>query len=380
MTDSIQSAALHAVRVSAKTVWFFVVLKTRDGLCGYGEATRPGAEAAVRASARAILPLVAGAGIRAPAGFSQRIHPATIADAVIISAVDHALWDLHAQSRGLRLVDALRGGGRDSVALYANINRRTRDRSARGFAESARAALRAGHTACKIAPFDEVTARGCAAGTGPRDMRPGLDRIHTVREALGPQARLMVDCHWRFDEAMAAMMMVAAAEAGVYWIECPISETPDHIDAIARLRGLANGCGMRLAGLEDGMGMQAMRPFVEAGAYDVVMPDVKYFGGLQALMQAADWLDAKGVELSLHNPSGPVSHLVSLGVSAAVPCAGVLEHQFDESPLFDRLMAVALPGRDGGVSVLPGLLGTGAALDERVLAEHADSAGLFWGL
>ena len=40
-----------------------------------------------------------------------------------------------------------------------------------------------------------------------------------------------------------------------------------------RLRGLANDHGLRLAGLEEGIGIDAFAPYVEAGAYDVVMPD-----------------------------------------------------------------------------------------------------------
>ncbi|RPI47613.1 MAG: hypothetical protein EHM59_03760 [Betaproteobacteria bacterium] len=37
-----------------------------------------------------------------------------------------------------------------------------------------------------------------------RKISLGLDRVFAVREAIGPDADLMVDCHWRFDEPTAA--------------------------------------------------------------------------------------------------------------------------------------------------------------------------------
>jgi galactonate dehydratase len=35
---------------------------------------------------------------------------------------------------------------------------------------------------------------------------------------------------------------------------------------------------MRLAGCEEGVRLEAFAPFVTVGAYDVMMPDVKYVG------------------------------------------------------------------------------------------------------
>jgi len=380
VSEALRSAALHAVRVSKNTVWLFVVLETNCGNRGYGEASRPGAEASIVDAAKRILPRLGSVEIQKPAQFSDGARPASIADAAIVSAVDHALWDLFAQSRNTRLPEVLRGVERKDIAVYANINRRTVDRSPTGFADSARVALQSGYTAFKIAPFDEVTVSGCGSGTGTQDMERGLDRIRAVREVVGSNARLMVDCHWRFNEEAARTMISEVCASGIYWVECPIAETVENIGSITRLRASTNSLGMRLAGLEDGVGIDAFRPYVEAGAYDVVMPDVKYFGGLKALVDTTDWFADKGVEVSLHNPSGPISHAISLAVSAAVRSVDTLERQFDESPLFGDLATTPLPICIKGRSSLPRRRGIGTSLDPHVLAANADAVTLNWNL
>ena len=100
---------------------------------------------------------------------------------------------------------------------------------------------------------------------------------------------------------------------------------------------------MRQAGLEQSIGWDVIRPYCEAGAYDVVMPDVKYIGGVHELRKVAGACADLGVAVSPHNPSGPISHAFSLQVSATLADFDRLEMQFDESPLFDALVGAPFP-------------------------------------
>jgi galactonate dehydratase len=351
---------LEACAVSAKTQWVFTRLIDRQGRTGFGEATLNGSEAALVAAADTLAPALWQAKVEEPGAFAAVLAPRSLAEAAVVSALDLALWDLHAQRRGRRLVDALGRPRRDTVPLYANINRRTIDRTPEGFAASARAARDAGFGAFKIAPFDESTPAACARGMVALDA--GLARVAAVRATLGPKARLMVDCHWRFDEAAAGRAIDALADLNVHWVECPLPENPTTLSAITRLRQRANRHGMLLAGMEQGTGVAAFEPWCRAGAYDVMMPDVKYVGGLAHFMALARLFAAHGVAMSPHNPSGPVAHAASLAVSAALPDLDLLELQFDESPLFDSLAGGQVPARDRGASALPAGPGLGVAL------------------
>ncbi|MCY4058177.1 MAG: hypothetical protein OXG44_09265 [Gammaproteobacteria bacterium] len=231
---TLSSASLHFVRVTHKTCWTFVRLHTGDGRLGEGEATLTGREDALVAAAERLVPLALADGSEHPGGFAGRHPPASIQESAIVSAIDQALWSLNAQANGHSLAQTL-GVRRDRMPVYANINRRTEKRNPEGFAASARAAMEAGHVAFKVAPFDEVTPEVCAQGDGVRAMQDGLARIAAVREAVGSQARLMVDCHWRFDEASAGALNEAAARLGVHWIETPLPESESNIPALVRL-------------------------------------------------------------------------------------------------------------------------------------------------
>jgi galactonate dehydratase len=371
VTCPLTRMAVAMARVSHQTRWIFFEIERADGRVGVGEASLDRREDAVLECASRIAPLLWTLETADPGALASSIHPLSLEDAAAVSAIDMALWDLHAQDKDAPLVTVLGGAQRTSVASYANINRRTRDRSAAGFARSARDALESGFSALKIAPFDEVTPALCARGEGSAAMRSGLARIAAVREA-GPSTRLMVDCHWRFDEATAATMIDAAAEHAVHWIECPLSEGVENIPALGRLRRRARSRGILLAGMEQGVGYPSFRPFCEAQCYDVMMPDVKYVGGLREMLRCAEAFAQHGIEMSPHNPSGPVAHAASLHVSAAMRSFDMLELQFDESPLFNTLVPGIFPRAHDGIFDLPPSNGLGVRLDHAVLAACID--------
>jgi len=366
------------VRVTHKTVWSFVRLLAANGRVGEGEATLAGREDALLAAVDRIVPLaLAEADTHSPSAFADRHPPDTIQDAGVVSAIDQALWSLHAQENGQSLAQTL-GVRRDRIPVYANINRRTEDRSPEGFAASVEEAIEAGHAAFKVAPFDEVSPEVCAQGEGVTAMQTGLARVAAVRDAVGPQARLMVDCHWRFDEATARTLNEAAARLGVHWIETPLAESEANIPALVRLRRQCNVLGIHQAGLETSVRWETLRPFCEAGAYDVVMPDMKYIGGIREMERTAAECEALGVQVSPHNPSGPICHAASLQVSASLRAFDMLELQFDESPLFDSLVGAPFADISDGHAELPPGPGLGVGLADAVLARHVDRASREW--
>jgi galactonate dehydratase len=275
-----------------------------------------------------------------------------------------ALLDLEGQRTGQPVHALLGGARRDKVLLYANINRRTTPRTPEAFAASARLAAGRGYGIFKLAPFDEITPEVCREDDFDALLELGLERIAAARAAVGAEATLRVDCHWRFDHAGALRMIDACSAFGLDWIECPVVEDVAAAAAIAALRRHSNGRGMRLAGLETGIGLAAFAPFLAAGAYDVIMPDVKYLGGLGLFAELGELARRHGAVLSPHNPSGPVCHAASLHVACALAAVDSLEHQFDETPLFDALVGSALaPPRDG-LAPVPQGPGLGVALDQ----------------
>jgi galactonate dehydratase len=368
-TRPIEQIRWHALRVSPKTVWSFVEIVDANGRAGVGEATLGGREAEMAQALEAWRGSVIGS---LPARFdldALRAQAATRAQYAVVSALDQALHDLAARQKGVRVADVLGGARREQIAMYANVNRGIRERTPAGFAAQARAAVADGFTAIKIAPFDGVELYGRAAGAADHALvDAGLARIAAVREAIGPRADLLVDCHWRLNRDVAEAVLRATEPQRLHWLECPVPEKPEMIDTLRALRASANARGVRLAGCEELSLVSGFAPFLAGGCYDVMMPDVKYVGGVDEMLRVADALHAHGVAFSPHNPSGPVCHAASLHVCAAAPHFERLEMQYAETPLFDELVSHALPRAKGGVIDVPASLGLGVQLDPAVVA------------
>ena len=362
----------HELRVSPKTLWTFVELVDTDGRIGVGEATLATREPQMRAVLARVENAVVGSTPAKVDLAPQRSAASSLAEFAVVSALDQAIDDLAAQQRGVSVAAALGPVLRDHIPVYANINRGIASRTPEGFAAQARRAIADGFGAIKIAPFDEVELYGDAsAKLESSKLEPGLARIAAVRDAIGTDVQLMVDCHWRLNRSAADAVLRAVEPQHLYWLECPIPERPELLDTIRDLRAAANSRGIRMAGCENVSLVTGFAPFLDADCYDVMMPDAKYVGGLREMLRVADALHAHGVAFSPHNPSGPVCHAASLHVCATASSLLWMETQYAETPLFDDLVDGALARAAGGCIAVPTAPGLGVRLDPRLTQELA---------
>jgi galactonate dehydratase len=366
---SIVDARWHTLQVSAKTRWSFVEVVDAQGRVGVGEASLAQREREMFSMFAAQRTALIG---RAPTDVDLtpfRSRSATLPEFAVVSALDQSVWDLAGQQRGVSVGEALGGRRRECIAVYANINRGITERTADRFADHARRAVDEGFGAVKIAPFDGVELYGderASVDAGLLDA--SLARIAAVREAVGPDVDLMVDCHWRLNRAVAETMIAAVDAYRLHWLECPVPERPELLDVIRLLRNRANERGVRLAGCEEMSLTAGFMPFLRAGTYDVMMPDVKYAGGLREMLDVADALHRHGVSFSPHSPTGPVCHAASLQICAAAAHVERLEMQYRETPVFDTLARPALPEAKNGQIDIPRAAGFGVRLDPPTLS------------
>jgi galactonate dehydratase len=361
-----------AVNVSSKTNWTFIALTTDAGITGWGECSVNRWEPLLTAYAELIARDLIGHDLAFAADSIRYVphSPGGLVAHAVRSALEQAITDVLAQLAALAIHRLIGPTRRTLVPAYANINRGVRSRSPEGFADAARGAIAAGYKSVKLAPFDGVIAEDKHVTPIGDLIRDGLDRVFAVRDAIGPSAPLLVDCHWRFDEVRAMALINDIAPASPYWIECPVSERPSQFASIARLRNFAREHGSRLAGGEMITGPEQAAAMCDSLLYDVLMPDVKYAGGYRGMLAIAKVCDAHGVGFSPHNPTGPIAHLASIHVCASSPSVLWLEHQWAESPLFDALVGgPASPLVDGAFSV-PNAPGLGVALDPALARAH----------
>ncbi len=368
----IEPLILH---VSAKTNWFFVRVTSDHGMQGIGEASLNGWEAMQQAFMRQIDADFVGRPV-AEVGRLTAVYPHApygLVGASVLSAIEQALTDILAQEAGLPIHAFLDPDTRAPIPVYANINRATTDRSPAGCAASAMNAVAQGYRRVKIAPFDGVCSDDFAADWAVQRARidTGIARVLAIREVIGPDIDLMVDCHWRFDEPTALAVLDELEPAKLHWFECPISEHPTRWDAGKRIRAAADTRGIRVAGAEMQIGERGFAPLLERGLFDVVMPDVKYAGGYAEMLKIAALAHRHGIECSPHNPTGPVCNMASMQLMSAARHFAMLEFQLGESPLFFDVVGGEGPRLvDGCFAAPPDIPGLGLKLDDAILARH----------
>jgi galactonate dehydratase len=260
---------------------------------------------------------------------------------------------------------ALFGGPlRDSLPVYANVNRATRPRTPAGFAAAAAAAVRDGFRAVKAAPFDGFPPPGAPAAAIEAAVDAGIAAVAAMREAIGPAVELMVDCHSFFDVALAERVARRLEPQQLAWYEEPVP--PERVEETREIR---RRIAQPMAGGELLYGVDGFAPLCRDRAVDVIMPDVKHCGGLLELTRIAAVADAEGVTVAPHNPSGPISTAASVQVGAVLGNFRLLELQWGEVDWRSDLLDPPERFQRGTIRV-PDRPGFGVALNEPVVRAH----------
>ena len=190
------------------------------------------------------------------------------------AAIDLPLWDLAARVQGVPLYRLLGARGSRAVELYDGsiyIDDLDADNAQAQeiFREEVATGHRYGYRNFKI-----------KIGRGARWMptAAGLERdvlvIHTVREAAGPDAKILVDANNGGTLNSTKDTLSACADAGIYWFEEPFAEDPAlnaDLKQFIRERGLAT----LVADGESGPPPPTFFAMVEAGDIDVVQHDFR---------------------------------------------------------------------------------------------------------
>ncbi len=245
---------------------------------------------------------------------------------------------------------------------YANINRSTVMRTPEGFAASARRAVDAGFDAVKMASFDGMPLRGSAAEIEAHT-RLGIECIEAVREVIGADQDLLVDAHSNFDRERGYDLLKRLEPLNLYWLE----EVTRPFDDLAELNRAAK---MPFAGGESLVGLAQNLEYINAGAVDILMPDIKTIGGMLELKKTAALAEAAGLAVAPHGPAGPVGNMAAAHVCVGLPNFDILEFSYGETDWRAELVEPPESLRNGRlrVSERPGL---GLKLNEKTAREHA---------
>lgn len=233
-----------------------------------------------------------------------------------VSAIDEALWDIKGKLAGLPVWSLLGGGVRDEIEVYSNGWFGTATTPAE-FAERAAMTVAHGYTALKFDPY-RMTADGKFAFPSLQMddafMRLGLKRVEAVREAIGPNVKLMLDLHGMLSVTNAIRLGQRFAEFDIYFYEDPVETL-----SADWFRQIRSAVPMPLAGGDRLYTRWEVRPFIEDRALDILQCDIGLSGGFTEMMRISALTELHGIDMAPHNCAGPLNTVASLHFAAAAP-------------------------------------------------------------
>ncbi|HEX8642786.1 MAG TPA: galactonate dehydratase [Allosphingosinicella sp.] len=337
--------------------WLFVRVESDEGAVGWGEASLEGWAEAVEGAFEALRDRFIGTDpyriedvfqIGYRGGF-YRGGPVLMS---ALAGLEQALWDLKGKALGLPAWEMLGGKVREHIRAYAWIGGDRPDDVA------AAAAARAGQGFGAIKM--NATAEMDWIGT-PKAFDEVIARV-AAAQAAGVDVGL--DFHGRVHKPMAKQLAKVLEPMGLLFIEEPLlSENPEGLAQISQLVSTPIALGERLHSRWD------FKPFLIAGAVDIIQPDISHCGGILEGRRIAAMAEAFDVAVAPHCPLGPLALASCLQLAACTPNLAIQEmslgiHYNVGADLFTYLKDPAALTPVAGNLPIPAGPGLGIEIDE----------------
>lgn len=313
--------------------WLFLKITTEDGLAGWGEPIVEGKADTVRTAVEEMSDYLIGkdAGniedlwqVLYRGGFYRGGPVLTSA----ISGIEQALWDLKGKRLGVPVYELLGGPVRDKMRVYAWIGG---DKPA-DVAQAAKRQVAAGYTALKMNGTSELHWIDSY-----ERVEEAVERLASIREAVGYGVGIGVDFHGRVHKAMAKVLMKELEPFKPMFFEEPVlPENNEALVELARYTTVPIATGERMFTRWD------FKQLLASGAADIVQPDLSHAGGIWEVRKIAAMAEAYDVAVAPHCPLGPIALAAALQLDFCTPNAFIQEqslgiHYNQGSDLLDYL-------------------------------------------
>ena len=281
LSDSMGSFRFHE--------WMVCEIETDDGIIGIGNfALAP--RIAKQIIELYLAPLLIGRDPFDVEALWQTMYRSTIAwgrkgvGMAAISAIDIALWDIMGKSVGQPVFKLLGGRTKDKIPVYAS---RLYSQPLDTLAIEAQSYLDQGFNMMKLR-------LGWGPKDGPAGMRRNIELVRTVREVVGPDIDIMIECYMGWTVEYAERMIPRLAEFNPRWIEEPV--LPDDIAGYAKL----NRGPVPISGGEHEFTLFGFKQLLDAGAISVIQYDTNRVGGITAAQKVNMLAEAYQVPVIPH--------------------------------------------------------------------------------
>ncbi len=365
---TISGLEIFRVKVNRRGDWVIARVRTSAGVTGIGDASQSFDDVRITAFLKQFFEQMKGRSIYEieylrSIGMPEAEH-SKLPAAIAMSALEQCLWDIRGKVFGVPAYDLFGGRIQQRIRMYGNINRSTDPRTPEGFAEMAGRAVAAGFDAVKLAPFDEMPRDLSNTAVIEEFTKRGIACAQAVRKKIGPKRDLLIDVHSHLDLKRGLDLARRLEPLNLFWLEEVTPAVP-----VENLAAINREAKMPTAGGETILGVKGFYPYIKAEAVDIVMPDVKYCGGMLELKKIAAMAEGAGLLTAPHGPASPVGNVAAAHVCATMANFHMLEFSYGEVPWRaelieppERIVDSALPLSDA-----PGF---GIELNEKTAAKY----------
>lgn len=290
----------------------------------------------------------------------------------VLSAIETALWDLVGKALEVPVYQLLGGKFRDRIRVYMDTALyQSNLPTPEDFAANAREAVDMGMTAIKF-DLDQANDPGRYDAynwtASPAELQRMVDQIAAAREEVGPNIDLCCDMHGRYDLPTAQQVARLMEPFNLMWLEEPVPA--ENVDAY---RLITQSTSTPICAGENIYLAHGFRPLLEAGAVDIVMPDLQKAGGLGEGQRIANLANLYYVPFAPHMVASYLGAMAAAHVCASVPNFMILEWQiyFHKDPMFKEIVSY------DGEMVVDGFIplsekpGIGVDINEEAMQRYA---------
>lgn len=347
--------------------WLFLKIETDEGIFGWGEPVVEGRAHTVAAAVDELSDYLIGQDPLQIEKHWQAMYRGAFyrGGPILMSAiagVDQALWDIKGKYHNAPVHQLLGGQVRDRIRVYAWVGGDRPD----AIVASAKAAIDGGFKATKMNITEEMQIVDTIA-----TVDQAVERMASLREAVGNKLDIAVDFHGRVHAPMARVLIKALEPYSPFFIEEPVLS--EHLEAMAELRKNTHipiATGERLFSRFD------YKRLFTLGAADIIQPDLSHAGGITECKKIADMAEAWDIGLAPHCPLGPIALAACLQVDAVCQNAFIQEqsqgiHYNQSNDLTDYLVDPSVFHYTDGYVDIPQKPGLGIEINEEVVIERA---------
>lgn len=292
----------------------------------------------------------------------RKLWGANFGNGLAVGAVDMAVNDLRGKALGLPVADLFGGRMRNHVPVYG---------STMNYME--------GEEPEDLFPREAAT----RAGEGFKALKMRLGRYSVareakiaaaVREAVGPDVKLMADGNGAYTLRSAVQMGRALDELNFEFFEEPLPQSPRY----AGYPELREKLPLPLAGGEVADSRIAAWDLIQRRAVDIIQPDAALCGGIGEALFISELAALSGIRCIPHCWGGAISLAASVQLLSLLPDphwgrttdTPMLEFDLSENPWRTEIVQQPFQVVDGQIAV-PKAPGLGIEVNEEVVRRYA---------